>query len=438
MNNIYLYQNNGEYVAFDKKSMSFYSIPRNLGDEISSLDSEEKEILFQKVFKQNDNIKIQTDDLVSAKKCKRLILVITQFCNLACKYCYADAGTYGNQCKSKMTLDTAKNAINRMVEMFPNGISLIQFFGGEPLLNYTIIKDVCLYCEELVDKGILKEMPKFAVVSNGTIMNSNIINILNNYNINVTISLDGPKSINDNQRVFPNSNQSVYENIMRNLDLLNSNRRFPLSIEITLTQSFIELSETQKLMFLDLLTNKRVDSIHIVPVITNEDDELNIIDDSKLKKAVDLITEYSLNSMASSNPMFIFKAVDFLSFVVSRHCKENFCTAGISNFAIDTQGDIYGCFMLINPGKELCMGNVNDDNFSREDFLKLSDQFRNVKYDNIDDCKGCVLKGFCSNCVAASYNAYGSLEKPIHNSCVAQLAMFEKIGYYMANNNIHK
>ena len=163
---------------------------------------------------------------------------------------------------------------------------------------------------------------------------------------------------------------------------------------------------------------------------------MRVRDDDKLINCIDLITDYSLNTLMSSNPMFLFKGGDFISVILSKKKKEYFCTAGTTNFAIDTQGDIYGCFMLINPLKDMCMGNVNSENIDYELWNKILKKFDNAKYQSCDECSDCYLNGFCSNCIAASYSQHGVLNKPIHESCVAQKAMFERIGYHLAKNNI--
>lgn len=326
-----------------------------------------------------------------------------------------------------------------MIELFPKGISLIQFFGGEPLLNYKIIDVVCSYCNELVKSGKLEKLPQFAIVTNGTVINNEIIRLFNKYNINVTISLDGPKNVNDKQRIYPNNLKSVYDKIISTIDILNKNRNYSLCIEITLTQHFLDLPIYEQNKFFDFLASKKIDSIHFVPVIAQNETDYKIKDEKKLKKCIDLITNYTINISMSSKYMFPFKVTDFLSIILGKkQKKKHFCSAGITNFSIDTQGDIYGCFMMINPEKNMCMGNVNDKVFKYNLFADISRKFNNTTYDSCNECNACFMKGFCGNCIAASYSEYGILNKPIKNSCITQKVMFERLGYYLAKKNIHR
>lgn len=434
----YLYQKDDSYVLFDRESMSFFLLPFELGSSLSKISESERSAMIEKALasKRNNLCKQPSKDL--SRECSRLILCITQFCNLACKYCYADAGTYGDTCRTVMSPKTAKNAIDKMISIFPDGIKLIQFFGGEPLLNYEIIEDVCSYCDSLYKMGKIPKVPQFVIATNGTIMNDSIIDLFNKYNINVTISLDGPKDVNDKQRVYQNSTNSVYDKAMSTIDMLNEKRKFGLTVEVTMTKFFVDLSKSDQLRFLDFLNSKKIDSIHIVPVVVPDESELNIDNEEKLKNTVDTITDYSLETLISNNPLYVSKAADLVSIILSKQQKRNFCTAGITNFAIDTQGDIYGCFMLINPEKRMCMGNVNDPTIDMARFNEISQKFRDVTYLSCEECTDCYLRGFCSNCVAASFIQYGVLNKPLKNSCIAQKAMFERIGYHMAKNNIRK
>lgn len=438
MVNSYLYFKDNSCILFDRESMAFYSIPVDIGKRLCELEENEKEAMIERVLtSKRQNFCSQTKEN-SKNKCSRLILVLAQKCNLACRYCYADQGTYGDRCGNCMTAETARNSINKMLELFPDGINLVQFFGGEPLLNYQIIEYVCEYCGKLVEDGKMSKLPQFAIVTNGTVMNNDILRIFNKYNVNVTISLDGPQMINDQQRIYQNNSSSVFDKIVSTIDILNVNRNFNIAVEITLTQHFIDMSDDEKNAFLDFLTSKRIDSIHTVPVIDPYNSDMQIKDDDELTNCMDLITDYSLNTLMTSNPLFMFKAADFISVILSNQKKEHFCSAGVTNFAIDTQGDIYGCFMLINPERNMCMGNVNSDNVDLELFETIAMEFNNATYQSCEECKDCYLNGFCSNCVAASYSQFGVLNKPIHESCVAQRAMFERIGFHMANNNIRK
>lgn len=135
------------------------------------------------------------DSKVSYKKgsCDSVKIHVSNTCNLRCRYCYAHGGNYG-QPNTLMDRETAERIvyfINRSEMM--EKIRYITFFGGEPLMNPDIIEYIC---SNIQNKDI-----KFLMQSNGTLMNERIISILKEYDIGLTISLDGPLEINDINRV---------------------------------------------------------------------------------------------------------------------------------------------------------------------------------------------------------------------------------------------
>ena len=153
-------------------------------------------------------------------KITNLQIKISNTCNLNCKYCYANQGNYGKK-DTLMSKETAKKLAEKINNIFPN-IEKISFFGGEPLLN---IEAVEIIVSELKNKKIT-----YSLVSNTTIVNDNIINLLNNNNIKIISSLDGPQKFNDINRIS-NSNQGSYNIISQNLSKLLSQTKSLVMIE---------------------------------------------------------------------------------------------------------------------------------------------------------------------------------------------------------------
>jgi uncharacterized protein len=128
-----------------------------------------------------------------------LVLNISQGCNLGCSYCFADKGKYGTQNTSFMTFENAKRSIDAFISKF-GGVASIKLFGGEPLLNFDLIKKICDYLAHLVEENKIQNIPMPVVITNLTILNDEMINYFKKYNFSVTVSLDGPESINDSFR----------------------------------------------------------------------------------------------------------------------------------------------------------------------------------------------------------------------------------------------
>lgn len=144
----YLYKVDNNFFLQDKRNYCFYEIPGHLGKSIENMTEKDKNLTLNKVLESKSNV-INSKGRFDEELCTRLSLVLTQHCNLACKYCYAHDGTYGCKTSINMSFDTAKNSIDFFLNKFSKGIRLIHFFGGEPLLNREVLEKICIYCDEL-------------------------------------------------------------------------------------------------------------------------------------------------------------------------------------------------------------------------------------------------------------------------------------------------
>lgn len=154
----------------------------------------------------------------------QLILGVTENCNLRCKYCifsgnYEDFRTHAN---NTMPLDIAlksvdkfMNYINKWIEFSPEKLPIISFYGGEPLLNYDLIKEIVKYVQSK------KFNTMYSITTNGTLLNDEIIKFLVDNNFIISVSIDGDKEINDKNRVFPN-NVGSFDIVFNNIKKIQS------------------------------------------------------------------------------------------------------------------------------------------------------------------------------------------------------------------------
>lgn len=141
---------------------------------------------------------------------------VIQECNLNCIYCYGDKGKYG--LGGKMSIDTALKAVDWLIEQSKDKEELlIGFFGGEPMLNFELIREVVNYSRE---QGELKGKKfEYSINTNGTLLNENVVSFFKKYKVKILVSLDGDKEIQDKQRPFKNGKGS-YDKINENLKIL--------------------------------------------------------------------------------------------------------------------------------------------------------------------------------------------------------------------------
>jgi len=168
----------------------------------------------------------------------RLVLNVANFCNLKCVYCYAQGGDYGGP-HEKMPIEIGRAAFDRYFELYET-ISVVQFFGGEPLLNWKTIDQLCEYAWTRAD-ALGRARPTFTTITNGTVMTPEIIAMIRAYDIKITVSLDGPPAITDHLRPMRDPNAGgttrlVTDNIRR----LRQETNQPAQIEGTYGRAHVE------------------------------------------------------------------------------------------------------------------------------------------------------------------------------------------------------
>ena len=129
---------------------------------------------------------------------KALCLHIAHDCNLKCKYCFAEEGEYHGH-RSLMSSKVGKAAIDFIIKNSGSRHNLeVDFFGGEPLMNFDVVKEIVEYARE-EEKKYNKNF-RFTITTNGILLNDEIQDFINKNMHNVVISLDGRKEVNDRMR----------------------------------------------------------------------------------------------------------------------------------------------------------------------------------------------------------------------------------------------
>lgn len=160
-----------------------------------------------------------------------LYLILSSGCNLACRYCFIENSMYNNKCELNMPLTVVDAAVNKYCDYVKaKNISkpLILFYGGEPLLNWAAIERTVAIVKE---KGVAME---YSIVTNATLLDEAKIQFLAENDVEIGISIDGPKDLNDKNRIYRNSATSVYEKVTEKIQLLKKhNAKFGLSITVS-------------------------------------------------------------------------------------------------------------------------------------------------------------------------------------------------------------
>jgi uncharacterized protein len=275
-----------------------------------------------------------------------------------------------------------------------DGVKEIFFFGGEPLLALNVLKSVCRRAEQLVDNGNMAEMPLFSVVTNGTLFSDDFIRLASRYRFGITVSIDGPPAIHDLHR-RTSGNRGTSECVLEGIVKLKSNA-LPFSAECTYTREHWESGYSV------IAVHEYLESLGASTVILSEeivrypDKGLR---DPKISQGV-FSASLDLFSHAIKECLFESKLVHaglarMFDSLINRPklLEDNFCGAGINNFAVNPIGETYPCHMLNNQ-PQFRLGNYRQITTPIEILPKKN---------SFQACAQCPIKAICRACPARMY-----------------------------------
>ena len=291
-----------------KSDLTWENLKKRLGDTYSEEDLRDA---LDDVIELTEDGKLFTKDefeylvpIVKKRKTvvKALCLHIAHDCNLACRYCFAEEGEYHGR-RALMSYEVGKKALDFLIANSGSRRNLeVDFFGGEPLMNWQVVKDLVAYGreqEKLHDKNF-----RFTVTTNGVLLNDEIQEFVNKEMDNVVISLDGRKEINDKMRPFRNGKGSYDLIVPKFQKLAESRNQEKYYIRGTFTRNNLDFSN-DILHFADLGFKQ----MSIEPVVGDESDPYAIREEDipQIKEEYDKLTPYEqINIKRSIINMAVF------------------------------------------------------------------------------------------------------------------------------------
>lgn len=290
----------------------------------------------------------------------RLTINTNHSCNLECLYCYAGGGEYGRKLRG---IDEQKviTSLTKIVQKHDT-ITLVQFIGGEPLLNLPAIRTICKVVNNFVKEGLLKKQPEFGIVTNLTVLTEKHLEVLKEFDISITVSIDGPNYIHDQLRVKKRNHTGTHAIIVKNLSSIQAKN---ISFDFETTYTRVHLAN--KITFVNLLeyfSNWKPNRIDITPVSVSEKSDLGFKneEDQKLvaKHQLDALN-YSLDHLSEGCVVPYGHLIEIINLLKSESSND-FCPAGKTNLAIASDGVVYGCHMFTNKHQYLIeeFGNNTD------------------------------------------------------------------------------
>lgn len=348
---------------------------------------------------------------------KALCLHICHDCNLRCKYCFADEGTYHSVCKEYMSFEVGKKAIDFLIENSGKRQNLeVDFFGGEPLMNLDVVKQIVEYARtEGIKSG---KTFNFTLTTNCLLLNDDTIKWLNEEMYNVVLSIDGREIVHDRLRRTANDKGS--HSIVLEKAKQFASVRGDKSYYVRGTFTAYNLDFAKDILY---LRDQGFEQISIEPVVLPEDSPMAIKKEDlpTILREYERLAEEYLNSRANGK---WFNFFHFMLDLEGGPCikkRLTGCGAGCEYLAITPYGDIYPCHQFAGDVKYK-LGNVMQNEFC----LNISKVFAKNLVTNKPQCDKCPAKYYCSGgCVANNIHFGGDISNPYSISCEMMKKRFE-------------
>jgi uncharacterized protein len=348
---------------------------------------------------------------------KSMCLNIAHDCNLRCEYCFAAQGDFGGA-RMLMPFEVAKSAINFLIEKSAKRHNLeVDFFGGEPLMNFDVVKQTVQYARSL-EKAHGKNF-RFTITTNGILLDDDKIDFINREMSNCILSLDGRKSVNDRLRVRADGSGS-YDSIVPKFQKLVEGRSRDRDYYVRGTFTKYNLDFTKDIQhMLDLGFRE----ISMEPVVSDERLDYSVKEEDLPK----IFEEYETLSNLIIQRRKEGRGFDFYHFMIDLNqgpCairRLRGCSCGNEYVAITPTGDIYPCHQFVGH-EEWKMGNVLDGTLD----LKEKNRFSLINVYSKPECRNCWAKFYCSGgCNANNWQYEGDLCKPHSITCALEKKRLE-------------
>ena len=390
-----------------------YQLAKYDGSEVNGAYAEilelyEKNMLFSKPF----DIDGMEPDTFGQVPIKAMCLHISHDCNMACKYCFAGKGNFGiDKGEKYMSEETGIKAIEFLLKNSAGRKNLeVDFFGGEPLLNFETVKNIVAKTRES-EKEKNKNV-RFTLTTNGTLLDDEKIAYINENISNIVLSLDGLQTTNDNMRTYGDGESGVYADIVPLYKkLIESRGNKDYYVRGTFTRN--NLNFAKDAIHIAELGFKNVS---IEPVVAEEEDGYSIRkqDLPIVFREYELLAREIIRKKRRDDD-----SLNFFHFNIDLdggpcvYKRVKGCGAGCEYVAVTPDGDIYPCHQFVG-NSEYKLGNVLSEDINK----KLMSQFYQNNIMSNEYCKDCWVKYFCGGgCVANNVKFNKDIYTPYEIAC---------------------
>lgn len=372
--------------------------PEDVAEVLEDIETLKKE---GKLFSEDTYRNLAIDFKNRPTVIKAMCLHIAHDCNLACKYCFAGEGEYCGD-RSLMSFEVGKQAFDFLIANSGTRKNLeVDFFGGEPLMNFEVVKQLVAYARE--QEKIHNKNFRFTLTTNGVLLDEEVMDFANKEMYNVVLSLDGRKETNDRMRVSRNGKGSYDLIVPKFKEMVK--RRGDKEYYIRGTYTHYNTDFTKDILHMaDLGFTK----LAMEPVVASPDapyalreEDLPVLFDQYEKLAAEMIRrEKNGKGFTFFHYMIDLEGGPCIAKRIAG------CGVGTEYVAVTPWGDLYPCHQFVGDENYL-LGNVFDGITNEE----VRSRFKMCNIYTRPQCNDCFARLYCSGgCSANAYHATGSIE----------------------------
>lgn len=331
---------------------------------------------------------------------KALCLHVAHTCNLDCEYCFASQGKYHGE-RALMSFEVGKRALDFLVENSGDRHNLeVDFFGGEPLMNWQVVKDLVAYARSIEQQH--DKCFRFTLTTNGMLVDDDVIEFSNSEMDNVVMSLDGRKEINDHFRKTAGGVGSFDIIVPKFVRFAKARGEKDYYIRGTFTHNNPDFMKDIEVM-LDL----GFDRLSMEPVVCPPDSPYALTEEDKkiVCRQYELLAEKMIERRRAGTPFVFYHYMLDLEHGPCIYKRLSGCGSGTEYMAVTPTGELYPCHQFVGD-KDYLMGDV----FNGVTNTAVRDKFKRCNVYSKPECADCWARLYCSGgCAANSYHATGDI-----------------------------
>ena len=339
---------------------------------------------------------------------KALCLHVAHTCNLNCAYCFASQGKYHGD-RALMSFEVGRRALDFLMENSGSRVNLeVDFFGGEPLMNWDVIKDLVAYARG--QEGPRGKKFRFTLTTNGMLIDDDVIDFANREMHNVVLSLDGRKETHDRLRV-DYAGQGSYERIVPKFQEL-VRRRGGKGYYMRGTFTHANPDFTRDLFH---MADLGFDQLSMEPVVCAPDDPaaLTEADLPIVLEQYEILAKEMLRREREGRPITFYHYMLDLTGGPCIYKRISGCGSGTEYMAVTPWGDLYPCHQFVGEEAyklgDIWQGVTN---------TAVQDEFKSCNAYARPECADCWARLYCSGgCAANAYHASGSIKGVYEYGC---------------------